>query len=90
MKEILNSRSEITHYINNNLIYIYEIIISKVTIFIDYKIKHDIISIYVINKQMIFINKIFNMRLCRIETVYKYILDPRIGFIQVKIFMNLN
>ena len=85
MKEILNSRSEITHYINNNLIYIYEIIISKVTIFIDYKIKHDIISIYVINKQMIFINKIFNMRLCRIETVYKYILDPRIGFIQVKI-----
>ena len=85
MKEILNSRSEITHYINNILIYIYEIIISKVTIFIDYKIKQDIISIYVINKQMIFINKIFNMRLCRIETVYKYILDPRIGFIQVKI-----
>ena len=47
MKEILNSRSEITHYINNNLIYIFEIIISKVTIIIDYKIKHDIISIYV-------------------------------------------
>ena len=81
MKEILNSRSEITHYINNNLIYIYEIIISKVTIFIDDKIKHDIISIYVINKQMIFINKIFNMISCRIETVYNYILDPRIGFI---------
>ena len=46
MKEILNSRSEITHYINNNLIYIYEIIISKVTIFIEYKIKHDVIYIY--------------------------------------------
>ena len=81
MKEILNSRSEITHYINNILIYIYEIIISKVTIFIEYKIKHDVIYIYVINKQMIFINKIFNMILCRIKTVYNYILDPRIGFI---------
>ena len=81
MKEILNSRSEITHYINNILIYIYEIIISKVTIFIEYKIKHDVIYIYVINKQMIFINKIFSMILCRIETVYNYILDPRIGFI---------
>ena len=48
MKEILNSRSGITHYINNIFIYIYKIIISKVTIFIEYKIKHDVI--YICNK----------------------------------------